>query len=379
MIADSIGWRWAFAIQLPMIMMALISITQRMKIPAHVHAHSSSLTTKEKIKQIDFLGSGLLISISTLFILGMTLGGNVVPWLHPFPIASLALCAILLVAFLVQESHTFVVVNGVKKSNAIFPVYLMKQRTPLSTSLTNWLSSMVAFSIIFNLPLFYQVVFGVTASQAGIRLLPFTISSSIGSLLAGITMGRTGKYYWLGVTSFITITLGAALCSTLDENSAVWRHFVYVIPNGLGFGACLTVVLIALISSVPASEQAAVTGMSYLFRSTGSVIGITMTQSLIQNLLNTYLHERIKGDNADWIISQVRKSIQSIYNPNIVRIEYRPVIIKSYVQAIHHAFYLSTGWGVLSIVAGLIMREHELPSTIDRSRVRRASQASGSM
>jgi len=39
--------------------------------------------------------------------------------------------------------------------------------------------------------------------------------------------------------------------------------------------------------------------MSYLFRSTGSVVGITTSQCLLQNLLKKWLTERIRGPNAE--------------------------------------------------------------------------------
>ena len=38
--------------------------------------------------------------------------------------------------------------------------------------------------------------------------------------------------------------------------------------------------------------------MSYLFRSTGSVIGITTTQCVLQNLLKRWLTERLHGPKA---------------------------------------------------------------------------------
>ena len=41
--------------------------------------------------------------------------------------------------------------------------------------------------------------------------------------------------------------------------------------------------------------------MSYLFRSTGAVVGITSTQCVLQNLLKTWLTQRIHGPNADYV------------------------------------------------------------------------------
>jgi hypothetical protein len=43
--------------------------------------------------------------------------------------------------------------------------------------------------------------------------------------------------------------------------------------------------------------------MSYLFRSTGSVVGITATQCVLQNLLKTWLTQRIHGPDAEYVKS----------------------------------------------------------------------------
>ena len=54
-------------------------------------------------------------------------------------------------------------------------------------------------------------------------------------------------------------------------------------------------------------DQATATGMSYLFRSTGSVVGITASQCILQNLLKKWLTERIQGPNAEYVYFHHRR------------------------------------------------------------------------
>ena len=60
----------------------------------------------------------------------------------------------------------------------------------------------------FMSTLYFQAVQGRTAGQAGIVLIPPILAAVIGSLLAGVIMQATGKYYWLTVGVFITMLLG---------------------------------------------------------------------------------------------------------------------------------------------------------------------------
>jgi hypothetical protein len=56
---------------------------------------------------------------------------------------------------------------------------------------SNWFSSMGIFSVIYNMPLFYQVVLNLSSAKAGLRLIPSSIGASLGSLGYGIAMAKT--------------------------------------------------------------------------------------------------------------------------------------------------------------------------------------------
>jgi hypothetical protein len=45
--------------------------------------------------------------------------------------------------------------------------------------------------------------------------------------------------------------VGTGLLATFDSLTPAWQHFTFVLPSGIGFGGSITVLLIALISSVP--------------------------------------------------------------------------------------------------------------------------------
>ena len=50
---------------------------------------------------------------------------------------------------------------------------------------------MGAISIIYNMPLFYQVVLNLSSAKAGLRLIPTSIGASLGSLGYGMAMAKT--------------------------------------------------------------------------------------------------------------------------------------------------------------------------------------------
>jgi hypothetical protein len=44
--------------------------------------------------------------------------------------------------------------------------------------------------------------------------------------------------------------VGTAILATFNASTPAWEHFLCIVPAGIGFGGTITVLLIALISSV---------------------------------------------------------------------------------------------------------------------------------
>ena len=125
-------------------------------------------------------------------------------------------------------------------------------------------------------------------------------------------MKKTGRYYWLTVVAYTTLTLGMLpilLCAGLIVVNT------YAISIGLaicGFsnGIGVTTSLIGLISNAAPKDQAVATACSYLFRSLGSVVGLSLSATVVQQSLRMQLEERLRsGDDAENIVKKVRESL----------------------------------------------------------------------
>lgn len=165
------------------------------------------------------------------------------------------------------------------------------------------------------MPLYFQAAGGLSATQAGLRLIPAVIGSVSGSLSAGFYMKRTGKYYWLNVICYATMTLGMVvvlLCSGLMTNSqagVVVGLCVGAFSNGIG----VTTSLIALISNASHEDQAIATACSYLFGSLGSVLGVSLAATAANSALRFQLNRQL-GDvpDVDKIAKRIRQSLHYV-------------------------------------------------------------------
>lgn len=347
-INDTWGWRMAFLIQVPFVIVSGILVACLVNIPP-------KKSERSKLSRVDFMGSFALVLTLVLLLLGLNSGGNIVPWNHPLVYVSLPLSLVSLLGFIYIELYL--------ASEPVIPVRLLANRTVLAACLTNWFVTMVIFMIIFYVPLYYQVR-GSSTTAAGMRLIPQSIGSSIGSLGAGIIMNRTGKYKAVSLVTLTMLVIGTGLLATMNENTPDWPIYIYLSLTGIGYGATLTTTLLAIISAVSHDHHSVITSASYAFRSTGSSIGITIASAVYQNILKSALWNKFwDKPDAEEIIGKIRDSFEEL---NKLPDGWREGVEESYMDAFRGVFLTALGFAILMAGVGSMMRQNVLHERLDR-------------
>lgn len=347
---DRLSWRWAFYIQVPFIVVVGILGAIFVNVPVKV-------TDKSRISRVDFLGVFLLSASLILFLLGLNSGGNLVPWTHPLVLVSLPLSAVALIAFVIVEDRF--------AAEPIIPVRLLLHRTVAAACLSNWFLAMSVFAMFYYLPIYFQSIMGYSTTAAGVRIIPQSAGTSIGSLGVGILMRATGKYWWFNAFAQVLTVLSVTLiATTFNESLPVWPPFVILFLNGVSYGATLTITLLALLAAVGHEHQAVITSASYAFRSTGSTIGITLASAVFQNILKSSLWEKF-GDYPDAaeVIKRIRDDVGGI---NHLPPGWSDGVRETYMEALMGVFWLIFGLATTGAIISLFMRQHTLHSNLNR-------------
>jgi MFS family permease len=343
------GWRWAFLTQMPMILISLLLVIFRVKLPPRG-------TEPPSIKRIDFLGAVTLVLTLVLLLFGLNAGGNTVPWGHPLVIVSLSLSAVSLGVFIYVEDKF--------ASEPIIPVRLLLDRTVAASCLINWLGTMATFTIIFYVPLYFQVVMGLSPAASGLQLVPQSVGTAIGSLGSGIIMRATAKYYWLNIAVGCLYIVAYSALAFVTRSTPSWQPLIYLTLSGVAYGSMLTVNLTALIASVKQSDQAVATSASYAFRSTGSAIGITIASAIFQNVLRARLWD-VLGDHPD-AAKLIEKLTENADLLKQLPPQLQGSVQDSYMEALRWVFIFAAGLTVISFSVCTTMKEHKLHSNLAR-------------
>lgn len=143
-IVDSIGWRWCFLLQVPVSLFALVMGYVVLKFPTR-HTESSPGRTRGIWHQIDVLGACLLILALSVQLVGLSLGGNILPWTHLWVILPLVSSVVLLAAFVAVEAKT--------TAAPLIPLKMLRGQLAVSTQIANVCVGMAAYAVSSPAPL----------------------------------------------------------------------------------------------------------------------------------------------------------------------------------------------------------------------------------
>ena len=136
-IADHIEWRWCFLLQVPVSVLALIVgylVIKNLPITFTVGDGFGAVW-----KRVDVSGSLLLVAAVSVHLVGLSLGGNELPWGSPWVALILVGSVVLFALFFWVEAHTNVI--------PVIPLRLLKGRLPVATQLTNVCAGTAAYGV----------------------------------------------------------------------------------------------------------------------------------------------------------------------------------------------------------------------------------------
>ncbi|KAK4138388.1 MFS general substrate transporter [Trichocladium antarcticum] len=364
-IADSIGWRWCFHLQVPISIFALFVGAMVIKNPEGGFGLGRSF--QDTWAKVDFAGALLLVVAISAQLVGLSLGGNELPWSSPWVVGSLFGSTLLFGVFFVVEAKT--------RAIPIIPLRLLHGKLPGLIQCCNICVGLSAYAYLFNLPLFFQVVLLDSATTAGARLAIPSLATPIGGLIAGVVMSRWGKLVTLVRVGAILMVIGNALVTSLGFEDSSWKYLVYIFPANLGQGIVYPGILFTSLATFDHADHAVSASTTYLIRSLGTVYGVAITSAIVQTTLSVRLPDALGEMEEKWtvrpfslqhktmyahVIDEIRHSVSAIKTlPPDVQLRVRHV----FYDGLRYSFATSTAVAAAAVCAALLARASGLRST----------------
>jgi len=351
------GWRWIFLINLPLGIASLIITSAVLHIPKVKRDHS-----------IDYLGAVLMVASVCLILLSASIYGPQYGWGDSRTVTYALVGIVLTILFLLWER---------KAKEPILPLYLFKNHTFSVTSALGAVIGAGMFGAIIMLPLYFQVVRGYSATEAGLKLIPLMLGIVSTSIISGKMISKHGHYKRFPIMGTAIMTVGILLMTRLQIDTPYWQISIYAVMVGAGLGLSMQTIVIALQNSVEFKDMGVATSSNTFFRSLGSVFGTAIFGSILTNRVVHYMSTGF-GDLAKTNPSALEgfdtSKLAALTNNTAVLKTFPPVIkqtaLEAFVNSFHVVFYAAAPITLLGLALAFMLRETPLRTTQDYAAAR---------
>lgn len=293
----TIGWRAIFAIQVPFIIVCSFLANRNINIKlTHIPPRHERFTWAN-ISRIDFAGSlSLVATISGVLFLTSTNWNKLI-----------------LSLFTISSFIIFILVELYVARDRIVPFELLRGSFGLS-SITTVCSSFIIYGDIFRSPIYLQIMQDLSVTTTGLYLILPSSVTALASVVTGSIIrhskmsiprctsrlifvsfiiqlvGLSVAYYLIAhlepyvplSQNNITTLTGKFFSREAIQFSATSYYWtiIYITASSMvayAYAQLLVATLVSIVFSIHKSQQGTVTGIFYLWRSIGNVLGASLT------------------------------------------------------------------------------------------------------
>jgi EmrB/QacA subfamily drug resistance transporter len=327
---DHLSWRWIFYINLPtgILAMAVIAAVLPSRSARRRHA-------------IDYTGVLLLTTTLSAAILFTGLGGTTLPWTSSVMLAILAVSIAGALAFVAVE---------LRAREPVLPMHLFANRNFAVASGVGLIVGLSLFGAVTFLPIYLQVVKGVSPTTSGLLLMPMMLGMLVTSVISGRIISRFGRYKLFPILGTATMTFGLGTLSLLAVESNDWQTAIDALWLGLGMGMVMQVLIIAVQNSVSYEYLGVATSGTMLFRSLGGALGVALFGAIFAN----GLHAQLAGPGMDFLATAMPSAVRGL--PPSLHEEY----ITAVMTALRPVFLVAAAISAVGFALTWLLREYPL-------------------
>jgi EmrB/QacA subfamily drug resistance transporter len=243
--AEHLHWSMIFWINVPLGLGSMAMLLPKMgRIPVF-----------HRRREVDWLGGVLLMAAAVVVMLVLTWGGNRYLWLSPVIMAMIGASIALTLAFVWHVSRA---------DEPFLPLPLMGGTVVPYAMICGGCAMGAMLGLTVYLPLYYEGVYHLSASEAGMALIPLAAVSTGGAAIAGRAMAHSRHYKRVAIIGTIVAAIAAA--ALMLAPMPLWVLLVLLSIFALGLGTAFPVSTVSSQNAVARSQVGTITGATNFFR-----------------------------------------------------------------------------------------------------------------
>lgn len=335
LIVDSgLGWRGCFFVGLPFAVAAFFVLQKTLHLPV----------VKRPVR-IDYLGATLIVAGVSILLIWVSLAGNQFGWGSTTSIALVVGGLLVLVAAVYVEARVAV--------DPIIPLRLFRDRTVTLATIASVLIGVAMFGSTVYLSQYFQVARGMSPTEAGLMSIAMVGGLFVSSLTSGRIITRTGLWKrWL-VGGMALVVVGLALLGTIDERTPLVEVGAFMLVLGLGLGATMQNLVLAVQNNVAMSDMGAASSVVAFFRSMGGSIGVSALGALLSHQVAVKVTDGLHGLG----IATSSHESHSVPDLSTLPAPVQAVFQHAFGESFGHIFLVAAPFALLALVCVALIKE----------------------
>lgn len=249
--SDKVSWRWCFYINLPIGGISALIILLFFRTPSGAKPVKASW--KEKLLQMDLVGTAMIMGAVVSYILALQYGGQTKAWGSSVVTGLIVGFVVIVITFGVWEYY--------QGERAMVVPRLFEQRPVKISCIYTFFFAGSYFLVIYYLPIYFQSVHNVSPSISGVDNLPLILAVTVAMISSGIFISAAGLPTPIKVSGAIIAMIASGLLYTLDIDTSTGKWIGYQIIGGVGWGIAFQVPIIVGQSNADPKDISSITAM----------------------------------------------------------------------------------------------------------------------
>jgi len=348
-LVDTVGWRWCFFAGLPVAALAFVVLQKTLRLPV----------VKREVS-IDYLGAFLLVGGVSILLIWVSLGGQNFDWVS-WTSALLVVASVAVIAAAIHvEAHV--------AKDPVIPLRLFKDRTLTLATVASVLIGVAMFGSTVYLSLYFQRAKDMSPTEAGLMSICMVGGLLVSSILSGriITATELSKRWLVG--GMVAVIAGIGLLSTIDAGTALWRTGLFMAVLGLGLGATMQNLVLAVQNTIALADMGAGSSVVAFFRSLGGSVGIAALGAVLAHQVADAVEKGLSALLAAHpeLASAVAHDTGGIPDVSGLPAPVRAVFESAFGDATGHIFLVALPFAIGALIAVLFIKEVPLRTSVKR-------------